>query len=343
MLPDPSARRVLVTGGCGFIGSELARALIKRDYRVTILDDLSTGSIDNLPGTGDIRFFEGSVLDRRDVERAFDEASFVFHLAGVVGMKRATDNPDLTYRVSVEGVRNVLDGSGTAPIMAFSSSAVYGLDVKGEPGMRAVSEETALAYDGGKRGYATGKRDAELFCAAAAERGRSVLVVRPFNTVGPGQKAESGMVIPRLVRQALSGQPLTVFGDGLQKRCFSFVDTVLACILTLTRTPAAWSQGYKAVDIGSRQSTSILDLCRIVQEECGSNCPIEYFPYESVFPGKQDVRVRVPDLTRLTRLIGPVDWPDLRIIVRHYVAEARIGAPSSGGSRGTGAVANGRT
>src|SRR3569833_1061253 len=317
MLSTDTNKRVLVTGGCGFIGADLVRLLLGKGYAVTVLDDLSTGHREDLPTDGDVRFVEGNVLDRATVEAAATDAGFVFHPASVVGMKRATDDPDWTYRVSVDGAQTVLDGSGNIPIVLFSSSAVYGLVTRGDVAEAAlVTPETAMTYDGGKRGYAAGKLESERRGVAARKDGRAVMILRPFNTVGPRQRVESGMVIPRLVHQALTGQPLTIFGDGTQMRCFSAVARVIECVVKLSETPGAWTSEYAAYNIGSRESTPIGHLAKIVLEETRSTSTIEYTPYDQVFPGKQDVQMRVPDGTALTSQIGSVDWPDLRTIVR---------------------------
>lgn len=321
--------RILLSGGCGFIGSHLVRALLGAGHRVTVLDDLSTGALTSLPASPHLEFVQGSILDPVPVTRAARGVDAVVHLAGVVGMRLATERREEAHRVAAEGTRRLLEATGDAPALLVSSSAVYGLG-KGGP----VREEDAagpggcLQYDGGLPGYASGKLALEAAGAEHAARGRPVRVLRPFNVVGPGQSAAYGMVLPTFVRRALEGRPLVVHDDGEQTRTFSDVRTFVACAVRLLSRPEAWSPTDLAVNVGATTPIRIGELARLVVEETGAEVPVEFVPYHRAFPGRRDVRAREPDVSRLRSLLGPVEWPGMREIVRDVVAWRRALAPS---------------
>ena len=320
--PHSSSLPVLVTGGCGFIGHHLVRRLLQQGNRVTVLDDLSTGRLENLPDHPNLNFVEGSVLDEETVLQAGREVQLVFHLASVVGMQRAYSQPELTYHTSVVGTDNVLKATGNSPVVLFSSSAVYGLVSQGQTQeAQTISEELPLAYDGGKRGYAAGKWQMERIGQQAAKTGRPVMILRPCNAVGSRQSPAYGMVLPRFIERATAGNPLTIFDDGEQRRSFSCVDTFIDCTMQLIAKPQAWQPPCNVINVGTNRPTSIWELAQIVLQETGSASPVEFIPYEQIFPGKQDARVRVPDTQRLESLLGAVEWPDVRTLVRSIVQE----------------------
>lgn len=313
--------RVLVTGGCGFIGRWLVRALMARGDTLAVLDDLSTGSTDGLPAG--VTVHRGDVCDPATVRTAARGSQRVMHLAGVVGMRLAMGDRARAYSVAVEGTRAVLAQTGDVPVVLFSSSAVYGLTGDAPvPEDSPVDEDSLRAYDGGAQGYAAGKRALEHMGLAAAEGGRPVLLVRPFNVVGPGQSARYGMVLPTLVTRALAGEALEVYDDGAQSRCFSEVRAWNRTLLRVMDIPAAWKPGSNVVNLGSARSERIEDVARAVLALTGSRSPVVHVPYERVFPGRKDVRARVPDVTRVEGWLGPVDWPDLDTILRALVADA---------------------
>jgi UDP-glucose 4-epimerase len=267
---------------------------------------------------------EGSILDQATVLKAGRNAQLVFHLASVVGMQQVYRQRELTYETSVVGTENVLKATGNVPIVLFSSSAVYGLVSQGKiQENQIISEDLPLAYDGGQRGYALGKWKMDQMGQQAAKNGRQVMILRPCNVVGSGQSGAYGMVLPRFIEQATSGKPLTIFDDGRQCRCFSCVDKFIDCTMQLIAQPNAWQPLLNVINVGTKCSTSILELAQIVLEETGSSSPLKFIPYEKLFQGKQDVRVRVPDIRRLEELIGSVEWPDIRTIVRCVVQEVQ--------------------
>lgn len=318
--------RVLVTGGAGFIGSHLVAALLVRGAEVTVVDDFSTGAAGNLPDHPRLRVVRGCVCDPRVMARA-GTADLVFHLAAVVGTRLVAGDRRRAYRVAVDGTRSVLAATGPAPAVLASSSAVYGLQRGGRASERVRPEAARLLeYDGCVPGYACGKWAAEGLGRRAARAGRRVLIVRPFNVVGPRQSAEYGMVVPTFVERALDGRPLTVFAPGTQTRCFTGVEPFVRCLLRLVATDAAWTVPNRTVNVGTDTPTSVAGLARIVLEETNSASQVEVAPYESRFPGRHDVQRRVPDLRRLHRLLGAWEWPDIRTVVRECVGSLAVGA-----------------
>ncbi|MCT9007401.1 NAD-dependent epimerase/dehydratase family protein [Streptomyces rhizosphaerihabitans] len=326
-----TSQPVLVTGGAGFIGSRLVRSLASAGHHVRVLDDLTTGrpeSVDAIPGVTLVR---GSVLDPDAVAEAARGTGLVLHLAGVVGMRLAAQQSAYAYAVGHDGTANVLARSGDTPVVLVSSSAVYGLSDSAAvlredlPLDRAVP----LAYDGGAPGYATGKWEMERLGQQAAHQ-RPVLVVRPFNVVGPGQSGRYGMVLPTFFRQAGADVPLTVHGDGTQRRCFTDIDQFTRRLLDLAASDAAWRPDGNVFNIGSTTETAIGDLARLVLDATGSTAGVVHVPYESVFPGRTDVTGRVPRLDRLTSAVGETDWLSAAALVRKTAQAQQGGAVAAG-------------
>lgn len=327
---NDQSEKVLITGGAGFIGSWLVRKLLHAGKQVVVLDDLSSGTIDNLPIKNiNLKVVIGSVLDQTSVSKAAQGVGLVLHLAGVVGMRLATKQRDLAFRIATEGTFNILEATGNAPIVLFSSSAIYGYTKSGTAQEDAVlSREAVLEYDGGQPGYATGKWEMERIGLAAAQQGRSILCVRPFNVVGPGQRDTYGMVLPTFIRQALTGKPLQIYDDGLQSRTFSGVWTFVECIDRLIENHDVFSDVGNILNIGTTKPTQIRELAQIVIEETGKSfVPIEYIPYDNVFPNHRDVRWRVPEARRISELLGTVRWPNIREVVRSVVTSVANNLP----------------
>jgi len=313
--------RVLVTGGCGFIGAHLVTHLVARGDHVVVLDDLSVGTRESLPVHDRLRVDIGSVEDARAVRAAGRDCDLVIHLAGIVGMELVAQKSECAYRVAVDGTECVL-AETTAPAILVSSSCIYGtagVCRESDP----IEREEALAADGGSRGYASGKWELEAKARAARAAGRAVLVVRPFNVVGPGQTHRYGMVLPRFIRSALREEPLVIYDDGRQTRAFSFVEDFVHVLAKLATMPDAWSRCDNLINLGNPSATSILDLARTVLEATKSSSRLEHRPYHDVFPGRVDVTHRIPDTARTDQLLGPFAWTNLQEIVRATVASER--------------------
>ncbi|HZM00998.1 MAG TPA: NAD-dependent epimerase/dehydratase family protein [Planctomycetota bacterium] len=321
-----SRGRVLVTGGAGFLGHHLVRRLLAAGRPVTVLDDLSAGSVERLPRHDRLAVIAGSVLDPAALARAAAGAELVHHLAGVVGMAQVVRDGPRAFAVAAQGTAAVLAATGGAPAVLVSSSAVYGLGRSGAAReCDPIAPDEVLAYDAGTPGYACGKLELERLGREAAAGGRKVLVVRPFNVVGEGQSGAYGMVLPTFLAAAAAGAPLRVHGDGSQVRSFCEVGAFTDALLRLVEQPAAWALAGAPINLGSPRPTTILELARLVLAVTGSRSPIEFVPYARDYPGRSDVAFRVPDVSRLEGLIGPTRWPPLEEVVARL---ARAGRPA---------------
>lgn len=312
---------VLVTGGAGFIGSHLCARLISRGNRVLVLDDLSTGNRGNIAPLLDnprFRFILGSVLDRPVVQGLVEEADAVIHLAAAVGVETIIRRPVETIEINIGGTENVLacGMSRNLPVFLASTSEVYGKSWQAP--FREDGDIVLGATSRSRWSYACSKAlDEFLALAYHKDRGLPVVVGRLFNTVGPRQSGRYGMVLPRFIHQALTGKPLTVFGNGTQTRCFSAVSEVVECILALMDVPEAVGN---VVNIGSVQEVTILELARRVVEITGSRSPIRLKPYDEAYPADfEDMQRRVPDVSLLMRLVGFAPGLPLDGIIRSIV------------------------
>lgn len=329
--PTVDEQVVLVTGGAGFIGHQIVRHLRALGVRVCVVDDLSTGIRARLPEPSQgFVFIQGSVLDRSVLAQVPDKVALVVHLASVVGMRRVHADPTYALRVSDEGTQNVLRATGNAPALLMSSSAVYGRTphrVSRETD--TVSWEGALEYDGGTPGYACGKLVLERHGAQARREGRQQMTIRPFNVVGPGQLGSYGMVLPQFASAALADEPLCVFDDGSQVRSFIHAPTFVSCLIALAGSDRAWASDQPAINIGAPRATTILALAETVIAEARSRSPIQFRPFESVYPGKKDVRYRFPATEHMESLLGPVEWPSVPQIVRDVLNSLRARSQES--------------
>lgn len=300
------ARAALITGGAGFIGSHLAEALLGEGRRVTIVDDLSTGSLENvrhLEGHPGFEFVRGSVIDHGLMTGLVDRAEIVFHLAAAVGVNLIVESPVRTIETNIRGTEVVLElaSRNRTPVLITSTSEVYGKSTS-----LPFSEEGDLVLGASTRSrwsYACSKAlDEFLGFAYFQERSLPVCVVRLFNTVGPRQTGRYGMVLPRLVQQALANEPLTVFGDGTQSRCFCDVSDVVWALTRLSGRTEAWGQIF---NIGGQEQVTMLDLAGRVRDQLRSGSGIVLVPYEEAYrPGFEDMPRRLPDITKIGRLIG---------------------------------------
>jgi UDP-glucose 4-epimerase len=330
--------RSVITGGAGFIGSHLAEYLLELGDEVVVIDDFSTGesrNLDQARHSRQLEVIDGSVLDRELLESAFVGAARVFHLAAAVGVRRIVDEPLAGLRTNIHGTENVLDAclaTGAAPLI-FSTSEIYGkntADRLSEDADRILGSPLVARWT-----YAAAKGIDEAFAHAYwQEFGLPIRIVRPFNTVGPRQTGRYGMVLPTLVAQALREEPLTVFGDGLQTRCFSYVGDIVPAIVRLSVEPAAIGL---AVNLGGEREISILELAGRILRLTGSRSSIEFVPYEVAYrPGFEDMRRRVPDNSRARELIGYAPQTGIDDMIRQVMAalvDAGVARAGSGTAR----------
>jgi UDP-glucose 4-epimerase len=298
--------RAFITGGAGFIGSHLCDALLDQGWQVTILDDLSTGSISNirhLKANSRFHYVIDSVMNRSLLAELVDECDVVFHLAAAVGVRLIVESPVRTLHTNVRATELVLEAAAKKKkkVLITSTSEVYGKSIK-----IPFQEHDDLVMGPPVRGrwsYACSKAiDEFLAIAFNRERGLPVVIVRLFNTVGPRQTGHYGMVLPRFVQQALAGLPLTIYGDGSQTRCFGWVGDVVQALIALVEVDEAEGEIF---NIGSNEEVSIKQLAEIVRDVTGSDSPVQYLSYEDAYGiDFEDMMRRVPDLTKIREMIG---------------------------------------
>jgi UDP-glucose 4-epimerase len=298
--------RALITGGAGFIGSHLSEALLDQGHAVLVLDNLSTGSIDNivhLKGRDGFEYFIDSVTNEPLLAELIDRSDVVFHFAAAVGVKLIVEQPVYTIETNVHGTEVVLKHANKKKklVVIASTSEVYGKSE--DVPFREDSDLVMGPTTKHRWAYACSKAiDEFLALAYWKERKLPVIIVRFFNTVGPRQTGQYGMVIPNFVRQALAGEPITVFGDGTQSRSFTHVADVVGALLKLVSEPAAIGQ---VINIGNTEEVTISDLAERVRKLSGSKSQIKYIPYSEAYEsGFEDMPRRVPDLTKISAMIG---------------------------------------
>ncbi|HEX7316891.1 MAG TPA: GDP-mannose 4,6-dehydratase [Pyrinomonadaceae bacterium] len=298
--------RVLITGGAGFIGSHLSDLYIARGDEVFCIDDLSTGSFDNiahLKGNPKFRYTIDSVHNQPVMAELIDQCDVVFHLAAAVGVKLIVESPVRTIETNVRGTEVVLAQANKKKkkVLVASTSEVYGLS--SEVPFREDGNLVMGATTKGRWSYACSKAiDEFLALAYWREKKLPTVVVRLFNTVGPRQTGQYGMVIPTFVKQALSGRPLTVYGDGSQTRCFGYVGDVVGALVALMDKDEAVGEVF---NIGSSEEVSIMQLAERVKQLTGSKSEIVTVPYDEAYEeGFEDMPRRVPDTSKVAALTG---------------------------------------
>ncbi len=329
-----AGRRSVITGGAGFIGSHLTEHLLDRGDHVIVVDDFSTGRRENLAALAEhprLEVVEGSILDRDLLRGAMAGADRVFHLAAAVGVHLIIDEPLRSLRTNIHGTENVVDLAhelGLTMLLA-STSEVYGkntADRLDEGADRILGSPLLSRWT-----YAAAKGIDEAYAHAYwSSLGLPVTIVRLFNTVGPRQTGRYGMVLPRLVGQALRGEPMTVYGDGRQTRCFSFVGDIVPALVALVENPA--THGL-AVNLGGAEEISILELAERIARVTGSTSPVRLVPYADAYaPGYEDMRRRVPDNSLAGSLVGFIPRTGVDEIIRQ-VAEQSVRADAPIASR----------
>ncbi|HLY22958.1 MAG TPA: GDP-mannose 4,6-dehydratase [bacterium] len=299
--------RLLITGGAGFIGSHLAEALLDTGAAVTVLDDLSTGRRENIAGLlrhPRFRLVEGSILDEVLMDAEIRDCDEIYHLAAAVGVKLIFERPVRAIKINAGGTENVLEAAcrWKRKVFLASTSEVYGKDARNEsPGFRETDD---IRFGVSMRWcYASAKiLDEYQARARYQENGLPVVIGRYFNTVGPRQVGAYGMVMPRLVQQALEGRPLTVYGDGTQVRSFTWVGDAVKATVALMAHPGAVGEIY---NIGSDEAVSVIELAERIKRATGTASKIEFVPYKEAYgEGFEDAHHRVPDISKLRTAIG---------------------------------------
>ncbi|MFA5795189.1 MAG: GDP-mannose 4,6-dehydratase [Candidatus Brocadiia bacterium] len=298
--------KYLITGGAGFIGSHLAEILLNQKHQVWVIDDLSTGSLDNikrLKSNPNFHYTIGTILNERLLAKLINQVDVIFHLAAAVGVRLIIEKPVTTIETNISGTEAVLKLAARKNklVLIASSSEVYGKNAK----IPFCENDDMLlgATTKSRWSYACSKAiDEFLALAYWRERKLPVIIARLFNTVGPRQTGRYGMVIPRFVRQALKGQPITVYGSGKQSRCFTDVSDVVTALIKLSRTKKARGQVF---NIGANQEITIDQLARKVKAKTKSASPIKHIPYDKAYQeGFEDMLRRVPGLAKIKKFIG---------------------------------------
>ena len=332
--------RALITGGAGFIGSHLAEVLLNRGHEVWVVDNLATGSLENiahLRGREDFHFVRGTITDLALVAGLVARVDIIYHMAAAVGVRLIIERPVETIETNILGTETLLRlaNERRTKVILASTSEVYGKNEKAP-----FSEEHDLVLGPtikSRWSYACSKAiDEFLALAYWRQWNLPVVIVRFFNTVGPRQTGRYGMVIPNFVHQALSGDPITVFGDGNQSRCFTYVTDAVRAVVALAQCPDTVGQVF---NIGSTDEITIAELALRVKKLTGSSSEIIYVPYDEAYEvGFEDMQRRVPDISKIQQVIGyspsvTLDETLLAVIESHraelskLTASARVTSP----------------
>ncbi len=304
---------ILITGGAGFIGSNLAEKILNEGNKVTIIDDLSTGKLDNinhLLKNPNIQFVNDSILNTKTIDTLIKNSDTIFHLAAAVGVYLIVKDPVKVIETNILGTHKVLESASkyNKKVLIASTSEIYGKSSHvpfKEDADRLLGPTTKSRWS-----YSTSKAvDEFLGLAYYKQKGLQVTIFRLFNTVGPKQESRYGMVIPRLIDQSIQQKPLTIYGDGNQTRCFCDVEDVVSAIIALSKSNKAVGEVF---NIGSSEEISILDLAKKILQiakknkvEILSDNQIKFIPYDKAYEvGFEDMLRRVPDVTKIKRLIG---------------------------------------
>jgi UDP-glucose 4-epimerase len=318
--------KALITGGAGFIGSHLAEVLLQRGWTVTVLDDLSTGSIKNvahLKTHAAFSYVLDSVMNRPLMLELIDQAEVIFHLAAAVGVRLIVEEPVRTIETNIKATELVLElcARKRKPVLLTSTSEVYG---KLEKPKFGEEDDVVLGPTSRARWCYAASKIIDEFLAKAyfKEKRLPTVVVRLFNTIGPRQTGQYGMVAPRFVKQALSGEPITVYGDGTQRRSFTWVGDVVNAMVKLIKHPGAYGEVF---NVGHTDEISIFELAELVKTMTESASEIVFIPYEQAYEsGFEDMARRLPDLTKIQRTIGYRPTLDLPRMLEWLIAYYRM-------------------
>lgn len=329
MRPTGGIMRYLITGGAGFIGSHLSDALVERGYEVVALDNLSTGrrrNIVHLEEHPRFQFIHGSVLDELIVDELVRSCDAVVHLAAAVGVDLIVRQPLRSLTTNIRGSENVLEAAlrYRRRVLVTSTSEIYGKNSSGP--LREDADRILGSPRVARWAYSTSKAVDEILAYAYhKERGLPTTVVRLFNCVGPRQTGAYGMVLPRFAKQAVTGELVTVYGDGEQTRCFCHVQDTVHGLIALLDEPRADGDVF---NIGGVEEISMTDLAHRVIKAAGSSSPVRYIPYNEAYEtGFEDMKRRVPDTTKIRDLVGWEPTRSLDQIISEVIAEA-VAAPT---------------
>jgi len=317
--------QILVTGGAGFIGSHLCERLIREGHTVKALDNFSTGRASNLSSLSDSNNFalvQGSILDSKTVSGLINESDYVFHLAAAVGVFNIVNNPIDSLLTNIRGTENVLESahSNNTPVFLTSSSEVYGKNISNslkESDDRILGTPVTLRWS-----YSEAKAiDESLAYAYFIEKQLETRIVRFFNTVGPRQLGAYGMVVPRFVKAALNNEPITIYGDGNQTRCFAHVTDVVDAVMAIAFVDNTIG---KVINVGNNFEISINDLAKKIIKETSSSSEIVYESYEEAYgTGFEDMERRVPNIDLINKLVGWKPQRDLSTMIADISTEMK--------------------
>lgn len=298
--------KVLITGGAGFIGSHLAEVLIKDRHRVIVLDDLSTGRLENIDHIRENPNFElviGTILNEHLLDKLVEKCDVILHLAAAVGVELIVKKPLESLTTNIKGSENVLEMAYryNKKILITSTSEIYGKNVNGP--LKESDDRILGSPQKTRWGYSTAKAVDEMLAYVYwKEKKVPTIIVRLFNTVGPRQTGVYGMVMPRFIRQALKGEPITIYGTGKQSRCFLHVNDVVKALIKLIDEPKSIGDVF---NIGSQEEITIEDLAKEIIRITKSSSNLQYIPYNKAYEeGFEDMQRRVPDTIKINKLIG---------------------------------------
>jgi UDP-glucose 4-epimerase len=318
LAPTGSSRAIIVTGGAGFIGSHLVERLLKEGKSVVVIDDLSTGSLDNLRAVAShpaLHLVQSKISACAELWRMVADAESIYHLAAGVGVELVVNSPIHVLQTNLHETEVLLQAAAPhrVPVLLTSTSEVYGKSLK--PGFSEEDDLLIGPPHQARWGYACSKlMDEFLALAYAKEQSLPVVIVRLFNTVGPRQTGRYGMVLPRFIASARSDQPLKVYGDGQQSRCFCYVTDVVEALIRLQNCSASRGQVF---NVGSTEEISIRDLAELVIRILGSKSSVELVPYNQAYaPGFDDMRRRKPVIDKLAKVTGFRPMTSLKEIIR---------------------------
>ena len=322
--------RILVTGGAGFIGSHLCERLISEGHKVTAIDNFSTGDALNLIGLAESSNFnlvKGSILDTTILNPLVKDAQYIFHLAAAVGVFNIVNNPLASLLTNIRGTENVLEAAHATktPVLLTSSSEVYGKNISDslkESDDRILGSPVTLRWS-----YSEAKAiDESLAYAYFVEKHLETRIVRFFNTVGPRQLGAYGMVVPRFVKAALADEPITIYGDGNQTRCFAHVYDVIDAVMAIA---FADNTIGKVINVGNNFEISINGLAKKIIEKIGSKSEIIYVPYAEAYgDGFEDMERRVPNIDLINQLVGWKPNRDLSTMITDISVDMKKGSQS---------------